>query len=329
MKKTRFALLVLCAFVATLFLSACGETKTPEIPETSTETATEVITVTDEDVTDKPSADKGSTDESDFEQTETDEAEMETVTETGLTGSDSETDESSAEETEAETDSTPQTTEPESTTSKQETVSTQTEEKSTETNDAETTDDTESTETTETTVVTPPPPPVIPEKISVVEPSKTMIATIKTRFFNLVNEERARCGVSPLAQNDVLNRAADLRAIECFELFSHTRPNGESCFSLLEEGEYQYDYCTVGENITKTTNFGSNFITEDRIFIGTDAQLTEIAEHLFQNFKNSPPHYSSMISEQFEEIGIGIATIADKNSNILHITCCNFFGTQF
>lgn len=155
-----------------------------------------------------------------------------------------------------------------------------------------------------------------------------MISDIKTEFLALVNAERNSLGISPLAEHSVLTAGADVRAEECFTLFSHTRPNGESCFSLFKEGEYYYPYTTMGENITKTTNFGTGYVTDDKIFTGTPEQIKDIANILFTNFKNSSPHYSSMISTDFTETGIGIATRTDKSNNILHITCTQIFGSR-
>lgn len=50
-----------------------------------------------------------------------------------------------------------------------------------------------------------------------------------------VNIEREKAGVSPLALDDKLCRAADIRAAELLQLFSHTRPDGTSCFTIFEE----------------------------------------------------------------------------------------------
>ena len=155
-----------------------------------------------------------------------------------------------------------------------------------------------------------------------------MINKIKQEFLALVNAERASVGVAPLSLHSALAGGADVRAEECFTLFSHTRPNGESCFSLFESGIYEYPYSSMGENITQTTNFGTGYITEDKIFTGTDAQIKDIARILFTNFKESPPHYSSMISASFTETGVGIAVRVQKENDILYISCAQIFGSR-
>ena len=47
-------------------------------------------------------------------------------------------------------------------------------------------------------------------------------------IFKYTNEEREKAGLEPLEWNDNLTEAAQIRAEEITEKFSHTRPNGES-----------------------------------------------------------------------------------------------------
>ena len=49
----------------------------------------------------------------------------------------------------------------------------------------------------------------------------------------LTNAYRQAGGLSGLSWDDTLAQAASLRATEIYVLFSHTRPNGASCFSAL------------------------------------------------------------------------------------------------
>ncbi len=63
----------------------------------------------------------------------------------------------------------------------------------------------------------------------------------------LINEERKKAGLNPLEKNDKMMSAAAVRAEEINEVFGHTRPNGESCRTALEEVGYEGVY--AGENI--------------------------------------------------------------------------------
>lgn len=98
----------------------------------------------------------------------------------------------------------------------------------------------------------------------------------------LINKERARLGRAPLSLSTKLTDMANVRAKEICEYFSHTRPNGSSCFSILRE--YGVNYSAAAENIAAGN--------------GTP-------EATYDQWKNSPGHYSNMIDEDLTEIGIG------------------------
>lgn len=65
--------------------------------------------------------------------------------------------------------------------------------------------------------------------------------------WEIVNEERAAVGLSPLAYRSDLQEYADIRAQEIAQSFSHTRPNGDSCFSVFDD--YNGNIMGMGENI--------------------------------------------------------------------------------
>ncbi|NCB36253.1 MAG: CAP domain-containing protein, partial [Clostridia bacterium] len=51
----------------------------------------------------------------------------------------------------------------------------------------------------------------------------------------LVNQERAARNLGLVSSDPTLIRAAQIRAAEIIQLFSHTRPNQSSCFTILTE----------------------------------------------------------------------------------------------
>lgn len=64
---------------------------------------------------------------------------------------------------------------------------------------------------------------------------------------NLVNIERAKEGLTPLTIDTKVQSAAMVRAKECEQSFSHTRPNGSSFATALKE--QNVSYTRAGENI--------------------------------------------------------------------------------
>lgn len=66
--------------------------------------------------------------------------------------------------------------------------------------------------------------------------------------WRLVNAERSKAGLPPLSSNNsALNSAAQKRAVETEQLFSHQRPNGTKYFTVFEE--FHVNNTASGENI--------------------------------------------------------------------------------
>ena len=63
----------------------------------------------------------------------------------------------------------------------------------------------------------------------------------------LVNAERAKAGLGPLGSLDSLSAAAKKRAGELVRLYSHTRPGGRGCFTVLDD--YGIEISAGAENI--------------------------------------------------------------------------------
>ncbi len=85
---------------------------------------------------------------------------------------------------------------------------------------------------------------------SLISPGRTVTVNeskLADGVFAMVNDVRAAAGLSPLYHDPKLDEAADKRAAELEQRFSHTRPDGSSCFSVLDELKIS---CTsAGENI--------------------------------------------------------------------------------
>ena len=121
--------------------------------------------------------------------------------------------------------------------------------------------------------------PAIPEPVAVIENE------LAEAIYNLVNEERTAKGLNTLAYEFKLQEAADLRAKEASEAFSHTRPNGTSCYTVFPE-----DYINAGENL-----------------IMSDIQIAT-ADILMKTWMDSPGHRDNILSNKYSAISIGIYT---------------------
>ena len=56
-----------------------------------------------------------------------------------------------------------------------------------------------------------------------------------------------------------MQKAADTRAKEIAQSYSHTRPNGDSCFTAIQELGVSYN--TAGENYGQTTGSYKDMMT--------------------------------------------------------------------
>lgn len=100
--------------------------------------------------------------------------------------------------------------------------------------------------------------------------------------FALVNAERAKQNLAPLTYYSAAQSAADIRVQEIIAEFSHTRPNGSSCFTVLKELEIQY--WAAGENI---------------------AYGQRSPEQVMQSWMNSEGHRANILNSGFNAIVVG------------------------
>ncbi|MDO8508268.1 MAG: CAP domain-containing protein [Nanoarchaeota archaeon] len=112
-------------------------------------------------------------------------------------------------------------------------------------------------------------------------------ASVESDFLNLVNEERAKLGRGVLTYNDKLTKAGVLHAEDMIDknYFSHTSIDGRSFVQRINE--QGYGYSAIGENIAYHSG-------------------TPSASKVFSMWKNSPGHYSNMISSKYTEMGLGV-----------------------
>lgn len=101
------------------------------------------------------------------------------------------------------------------------------------------------------------------------------------QVINIVNKERSKAGLQPLQMNESLMRSSRHRAKELKDKFSHTRPDGSSCFTVIEES---VSYGAAGENI---------------------AAGQSDTESVMNSWMNSEGHRSNILSEKYTDIGVG------------------------
>lgn len=107
--------------------------------------------------------------------------------------------------------------------------------------------------------------------------------------YEITNNYRSLVGVTSLTLDSSLVTAASIRAKEISDSFSHTRPNGSSCFTVLSE--LGISYGTAGENIA--AGYSSS-------------------QSVMEGWRSSSGHYQNIISSKFKKIGIGVNIINNQ-----------------
>lgn len=98
----------------------------------------------------------------------------------------------------------------------------------------------------------------------------------------LVNQERAKAGLALLTLSQPVASAAQVRAKEITQSFSHTRPDGRSFSTALTEQKVSYR--SSGENI---------------------AWGQKTPEQVMQGWMNSEGHRKNIMNAKFTSIGVG------------------------
>ena len=153
---------------------------------------------------------------------------------------------------------------------------------------AEQTEPTEPQEPITPVIPTEPDEPVTPTEPeqSAAQPTESQASEFRTAYENevisLVNAERAKVGLPALSADSGAVDVAHIRAKEIVQSFSHTRPDGRSCFTAAADSGVSYR--TAGENIA----YG--YATPQQVVSG---------------WMNSEGHRKNILSSSFTKIGVG------------------------
>ena len=99
---------------------------------------------------------------------------------------------------------------------------------------------------------------------------------------DLVNAERKKAGLGTLEMDKAMLECAMQRAAECAVYYSHTRPNGESCFTVIKE------HMGAGENIA------AGYFT---------------AAEVMDGWMNSDGHKANILTADYQSMGVGVFKI--------------------
>lgn len=116
---------------------------------------------------------------------------------------------------------------------------------------------------------------------TLIETAVTGEANYKMAFevLDMVNAERKKAGLKALEMDKTMLGYAMQRAAECAVYYSHTRPSGENCFSIIKE------HRGAAENI---------------------AAGYPTAKDVMNGWINSPGHKANILTADFQSMGVGV-----------------------
>ena len=126
----------------------------------------------------------------------------------------------------------------------------------------------------------------IPEEYAYLQvlPYDEMQLSEIVQVLTYVNQMRASAGLEPVELGNAdLMKVTYERAKEVQQLYSHDRPNGKLCFTILDD--YDYKYKAAGENVAKGQ---------------------QSAWEVIQDWMASDTHQSIIQTPEFTELGISV-----------------------
>jgi len=148
-------------------------------------------------------------------------------------------------------------------------------------------------------------------------PDETMPAVnpseMELELVRLINREREANGLGVLGLEDTLSWAAAIRAPEAMGNLTHTRPNGQPYYTVFDEVGFAYAGKWHGENVTY-------------MYFEVGAyDAVGAAGAMFHRLKDSSNHYQNMLSENFDQMGVGI--YIESDDNVVRISSAQLFAS--
>jgi len=127
-------------------------------------------------------------------------------------------------------------------------------------------------------------------KQAIKAPNLTSVKTVEKQVQVMVNNERAKVGLSPLALNLQLSTMARAKSQDMIDkgYFSHQSPTYGSPFDMMKS--FGFTYMSAGENI---------------------AEGQPTATEVMNSWMNSAGHKANILNKSYSEIGVGLAKKSD------------------
>jgi uncharacterized protein YkwD len=155
------------------------------------------------------------------------------------------------------------------------------------------------------------------------------IDRLEQRIHELINQERAKHGLMPLAWNSKLNRIARLHSQDMVRrnYFSHYSPEGNDFSHRYSQQGYVCEVAVGKEYYTGAENIFENHLYESIEYINNVPSsyrwrsLEQIAQVTVAKWMNSPGHRANILEPNWKTEGIGVAVSNDYKVLITENFC--------
>jgi len=123
----------------------------------------------------------------------------------------------------------------------------------------------------------------------------TVITGFEEEMLAYINNERANAGKLPLSINTELSELAVIRAAEAGVLWSHTRPDGTTCFTVLDlKPDLKKRIYYAGENLAWNQTSVLQVMTD---------------------WMNSPGHKANILRDEYNCVGLGLVLVEREDGS--------------
>lgn len=126
---------------------------------------------------------------------------------------------------------------------------------------------------------------VLPVQASATTSVQASLETYAQEVVTLINQERTAQGLQPVENLPALNQAAVIRSQELVTSFSHTRPDGRGCATVLDDNGITWR--TTGENIAYGYSDPAS---------------------VMDGWMHSSGHRANILNASFDAVGIGVVS---------------------
>lgn len=142
------------------------------------------------------------------------------------------------------------------------------------------------------------------------------IEKIEAELYKLTNSKRVSENLTSFTTSTALKQASKTRSLEIQTRWSHTRPNGTSFTTCINQSEEQF--VEVQEIIV--------YVSVKYVSIGTPQDIDVISAALFECITSKQTHLNYYLNGNLTKTGISVSYLIDEEKGITTFYLCQFLA---